>query len=59
MADYEVFIRKTEHRSTTIEVEDVEDEDKAHDKALELAKRETDWDLDDTEYEVDDIEELT
>jgi len=59
MPDYEVHVIKTEERSTTIEVEDAKDEDEAHDKALELAKRETEWYLDDTEYEVDDIDELT
>jgi len=59
MPDYEVTITKTEMKSVLIEVEDVEDEDKACDKALELAKKKTVWELDDTEYEVDDINELT
>lgn len=59
MADYEVFVTKTEQHSTMIEIEDVADEDEAHDKALDQVKRVTDWDLDDTEYEVDDINELT
>lgn len=59
MPDYEVFVRKIEQKSQMIEVEDVKDEDEAHDKALALAKKEEVWDLDDTEYEVDDIEELT
>lgn len=58
MPNFEVIVEKVETHSISIEIEDVADEDEAHDLAMDKAKKLTNWELDDTEYEVSDINEL-